>query len=34
MNIFTTYLNFYTRENEYSEELKDEPNPTLYIGTF
>ena len=25
---------FYTRQGEYSEELKTEPNPTLYIGTF
>ena len=25
---------YYTREHEYSEALKAEPNPTLYIGTF
>jgi hypothetical protein len=25
---------FYTRENEYVEALRTEPNPTLYIGTF
>lgn len=25
---------FYTQEKEYSVDLKTEPNPTLYIGTF
>ena len=25
---------FYTRENDYSEALGTEPNPTLYIGTY
>ena len=25
---------FYTRENDFSEALRTEPNPTLYIGTF
>ena len=25
---------FYYKENEYSPDLKTEPNPTLYVGTF
>ena len=25
---------YYTEENEYSDELRAEPNPTVYIGTF